>query len=414
MKQVLLIDANPLFQDFLTEKLTAENIKIETADSKRDAYVKLVGSMPDLIIIDIRDDLHSITDFLMKKRRDPNASRTPIIICGEKIPRARVAELIQFGVLKYFNKPIKFDVFFSSISTILKTGLSLDPTPCVLDVHLNSNILFVEIAEGLNREKILLLKYKIAELIENNELTNPKLVLMMSNLNLGFMDGANLELLFDSIIANRKISRRHVKVLSLEPFVQQFIKGHHQYNGVEVVSSLSVVLNSLIDDPLSGSVEDQINERILSSDKDTLAGALAMRFHSDVRDASLSEDENGDVVQVAVVDDDIQTRQFLQDTFLTIGIRCDLFSSGSEFIARTAKKHYDLAIMDVIMSPLSGFDVLKFLRRQGISIPIIVYSEAKLKDAVITALSLGAKSYMVKPQTSETILQKAIEVLHGN
>ena len=88
-------------------------------------------------------------------------------------------------------------------------------------------------------------------------------------------------------------------------------------------------------------------------------------------------------------------------------------SSGAEFIARCAKKHYDLAILDVLLPSVSGFDVLKFLRRQHIDVPVIIYSVAKQKEAVITALSLGAKSYMVKPQPGEVILQKAIEVLHG-
>ena len=81
-------------------------------------------------------------------------------------------------------------------------------------------------------------------------------------------------------------------------------------------------------------------------------------------------------------------------------------------MANAVEKHYDLAILDILMPGLTGFDVLKFLRRQDIDVPVVVYSKAKQKEAVIQALSLGAKSYLVKPQRSEVILQKAIEVLH--
>ena len=415
MKQVLLVDASPLFQDFVTEKLSSEKIAVEYADSRRDAYMKLVANLHDLVIIDIESDLRPIIDFLTKKRRDPNAAHTPIIICGEKIPRARVAELIQFGVMKYFNKPVKFDVLFSSIATVLHVNFSIDSTPCVLDVHLNNNIIFVELAKGLNREKIMLLKYKISELIELNDLVTPKLVLMMTDLDLGFMDGANLELLFDNILANRKIRPRNVKVLSLSDFTREFISGHHQYSGIEVVHSLSAVLNSLIEGDPTADIQEQINDKILSLDSmepTGAVGALETRFHSD-RDRTLSEEDSGDVIQLAIVDSDAATRQSLQATFAGIGIQCDLMSSGAEFIARCAKKHYDLAILDVLLPSVSGFDVLKFLRRQHIDVPVIIYSVAKQKEAVITALSLGAKSYMVKPQPGEVILQKAIEVLHG-
>ena len=41
MKQVLIIDASPMFREFLTEKLTEENVKVETASLKRDAFTKL-------------------------------------------------------------------------------------------------------------------------------------------------------------------------------------------------------------------------------------------------------------------------------------------------------------------------------------------------------------------------------------
>ena len=41
MKQVLIIDASPMFREFLTEKLTEENVKVETASLKRDAFTSI-------------------------------------------------------------------------------------------------------------------------------------------------------------------------------------------------------------------------------------------------------------------------------------------------------------------------------------------------------------------------------------
>ena len=412
MKQVLLIDASPIFQDFLIEKLTEEKIAVEVSEGKRAAFTKMLSVLPDLIIIDVSTDIKELQEFLAKKRVDPNAGKIPIIICGPKIPRARVADLIQYGTIKYFNKPIKFDVFFESIRTVLHTKFALDTTPCVLDIHHNNDIIFVEIARGLNRDKLSLLKFKLAEIIEMHNLLSPKIIVMITNLTLNFMDGANLELLFDNIIANRKISRQNIKILSLSDFVRDFIRGHRQYAGIETVSNLFSVLNSLIEGDPTGNIQQQINDKILVAPEKPSGGAIEMRFHSDMTLAAPNDDESGDIIQIAIVDDEKEVRESVEKTFAGIGVKCDLISSAAEFMANAVEKHYDLAILDILMPGLTGFDVLKFLRRQDIDVPVVVYSKAKQKEAVIQALSLGAKSYLVKPQRSEVILQKAIEVLH--
>ena len=60
MKKVLIIDAPPLFREFLKEKLTAEKIEVEMAQGDRDAFTKLLSIMPDLLIVNSPDDLLNI------------------------------------------------------------------------------------------------------------------------------------------------------------------------------------------------------------------------------------------------------------------------------------------------------------------------------------------------------------------
>ena len=50
---------------------------------------------------------------------------------------------------------------------------------------------------------------------------------------------------------------------------------------------------------------------------------------------------------------------------------------------------------------------------QGRESVFIVYSQATQREVVIQALSLGASSYLVKPQKPDVIISKAIEVLHA-
>ena len=207
MKQVLLIDTPPLFREFFKEKLTSEKIGVETLGKRGDAFAKTVSLLPDLIIIDVSETIDDLTDFFEKKRADPNAFSIPIILTGPDPSREVLAKLPTYQVIKYFNKPIKFDIFFEFIGQTLRTPLSIDTTPSIMELHLNKNIIFIEIAQALNRDKLSLLKYKIDEMIEVNKLTSPKIVLMISNLTLTFMDAVNVELLLYNVSSDSRIQR---------------------------------------------------------------------------------------------------------------------------------------------------------------------------------------------------------------
>jgi DNA-binding response OmpR family regulator len=65
------------------------------------------------------------------------------------------------------------------------------------------------------------------------------------------------------------------------------------------------------------------------------------------------------------------------------------------------------------MPGISGFDTLRRLQVLPNIAPIIVYSQAVQKEMAVQALSLGAKSYLIKPQKPEVIIQKAKELLNG-
>ena len=413
MKQVLIIDAPPLFREFLKEKLSHEKVNVEIAHIKRDAFTKLVSSLPDLLIIDLSVPMREIINFLAKKNEDPNASRIPVFMTGPIIAQDQIALLSQFNVVKYFNKPIKFDVFFESIGRLPKTGFSIDTTPCILEIHLNNNIIFIEIAQGLNREKISLLKYRISEIIEQNNIAIPKIILMMTDLSLSFVDGANLEFLLDNVIADTRIQKKNIKILSLDSFTKELVKGHNQYNCIEVVTNLSNVLPALIDDTESSNIADLITEKVLTPTEDISPATVEMKFYSDSGVLDSSDKKINDNPHIAIVDDDQVTRTILQNTFKQLNAEISLFDSGSEFLMATNKHIFDLIILDIYMPGFSGFDILKTLHSKQYKSPIIVYSNATNKESVVQALSLGAKSYLVKPLKPEALLQKAVEVLHS-
>ena len=115
---------------------------------------------------------------------------------------------------------------------------------------------------------------------------------------------------------------------------------------------------------------------------------------------------------MAIVDDDEVVRKILSQAFVSLGITTETFDSGAAFAQAIQTKNYDLAILDLFMQGVSGYDILKRLQGMERKIPVIVYSQAVQREYVIQALSLGAKGYLAKPQKPEVILKKAMEILH--
>ncbi|MCQ2572604.1 MAG: response regulator [Treponema sp.] len=414
MKSVLIVDAHPLFRDFLKEKLAAGKIEVNTASEDRDAFTKMITTLPNLVIMDRGETQEQISDFMQKKLADPNTASIPIIMTGPLIDKALIGSLARYGVFKYFTKPIKFDLFFEAIGNILHLPVIMDTTPCVLDIHRNSNIIFIEVAQGLNREKLALLKFKLAEMIETEELESPKIIIMLTNLDLTFIDGLNLEFLIDNVLDNPKIHRKNVKILSLSQFVSDLVDGHSEYDGIEVTDNLPQVLNSLVESSITTSVSDLITEKILSgSSGDEISSSIETRFYSDTG-AIEKDDSIGSVFTVALIDENPQSAASIQKLFSSVGARTDIYSTGQDFINSFVPDKYSLVILDVLERASNGFEILNQFKADRMAPPVIVYSASAQRDLIVKVLSSGAALYLMKPQKPEVLLNKAISLLNKN
>ena len=412
MKKVLISDNYPLFRDFLKQKLSEEQIEIITTQENRDLYTKLITNLPNLLILDLSDDDSLDMEFLQKKLSDSNTANIPIIITGPQKDRSAIASLAKYGVIKYFEKPVQFDLLFKSIGNTIHTPIPIDTTPCVLDLHRNNKVIFIELALGLNREKLSLMRFKLSEMIESEKIENPKIVIMLTNLELSFVDGYNLEFLIDNVLSCPRVHNKNVKILSLSPFVKELLDGHPDYSEIEMSNNLSRVLNDLVDTSLSTNIPDIITSQILTKtdiekmDKDS----MATRFSSDSIDKSIKKNA-GTVLNVAIIDSDESTLEISKNSFEQVGAICQCFTKGKQFIENYAEGKFDLIVLDVLLKDKTGLSLLQVLQKRPHSPPVIVYSQSLQKEIVVKVLSFGAKSYIVKPQKPNILVKKALAVL---
>lgn len=75
----------------------------------------------------------------------------------------------------------------------------------------------------------------------------------------------------------------------------------------------------------------------------------------------------------------------------------DYVSDGSSALSALESGMYDMAILDIMMPEMDGFQVIRNARAAGIKIPFLVLSAKSELDDKITGLDCGADDYLTKP-----------------
>jgi heavy metal response regulator len=93
------------------------------------------------------------------------------------------------------------------------------------------------------------------------------------------------------------------------------------------------------------------------------------------------------------------------------GYAVDLAHNGEDGLYMAADNSYDLVILDVYIPKLDGFAVLKRLREQKVTTPVLLLTiRATIEDKVL-GLDLGADDYLTKPFAFEELLARVRALL---
>ncbi|MDR2363846.1 MAG: response regulator [Spirochaetaceae bacterium] len=419
MKQILIIDESPLVREYLRLKLDVENIEVITAINALDGISKIRTQVPDLIIMDYYLKKASCLEVLKQKKESPNTVNTPVIIIAQHIDQSRIINLLPYNVKKVFTKPIKIDALCTTITEILGIPFGIDESPGIVEVHVNDNIIFVEIAQGLNRDKLDLLHFKIRELIVLYKIRLPKIIVMLSDIILGFADGLNIQKLLKVILGVPEVERQNLRILTKDAFLRKFIEEQTEYDGIEVVSNLQYAMDGLIDefaDPAEyeGKEAELIEEKVLSADTRAHGETIQLRFKAEAKSNRKDIQKIMSNLKIAVVDDDFMTQELIKFTFKSVGSSVKIYSDGDEFLADGKAGHFDLIFLDLLMPKVDGFSVLRALKTGEIYRPIIVLSAVSQRNTVIQAFQMGIKSYLIKPLTADAIFTNAMEILRSS
>lgn len=111
---------------------------------------------------------------------------------------------------------------------------------------------------------------------------------------------------------------------------------------------------------------------------------------------------------VLVVDDDVRILSFLRPSLRLAGYNVITASGGEEALNLVNSEEPSIMLLDVIMSPIDGFDVLKRLRTFS-KLPVIAVSAHA--SAAEKALNLGANDFLGKPFRPDELVKRIKSLL---
>ncbi|GFO57078.1 diguanylate cyclase response regulator [Geomonas sp. Red276] len=107
--------------------------------------------------------------------------------------------------------------------------------------------------------------------------------------------------------------------------------------------------------------------------------------------------ETGFMERVLIVEDDSFFREVYTDLLKEEGYHVETASSGEEALDLIAKRVYHLVVTDLVMSDVSGLDILSAVKRHDPSVSVIMVTGHANVETAIYALKNGATDYLVKP-----------------
>ena len=119
---------------------------------------------------------------------------------------------------------------------------------------------------------------------------------------------------------------------------------------------------------------------------------------------------------VLVIDDDALVRDSIAAYLSDCDYQVSVANAAQAGIEALQESQVDAVVCDLKMPGMTGLELLKRVKAESPSLPVIVVSGAGVMDDVVQALRLGADDYLVKPildlEVLNHSLQKALQRAH--
>jgi len=111
-------------------------------------------------------------------------------------------------------------------------------------------------------------------------------------------------------------------------------------------------------------------------------------------------------MKILIVEDEEGLREALIRTMTGEGYLADGAADGEEGYSMICSGLYDLVLLDIMLPVFDGLEVLRRIRKQGITVPVIMLTARSTVEDKVGGMDLGADDYLTKPFAMPELLAR--------
>ncbi len=116
-------------------------------------------------------------------------------------------------------------------------------------------------------------------------------------------------------------------------------------------------------------------------------------------------------MKILIVEDEKKLAEFVRKGLQEEGYVVDTVDNGEDGLRLAGDDVYDLVILDIYLPKLDGLEVLRRLREDKVTTPVLLLTvRATIEDKVL-GLNLGADDYLTKPFAFQELLARVRALL---
>ena len=111
-------------------------------------------------------------------------------------------------------------------------------------------------------------------------------------------------------------------------------------------------------------------------------------------------------MNILLVDDDQSLVRVLRQGLVAEGFTVSAAHDGAEGLRLAAGPEFDLIVLDVMLPEMDGQEVLRALRSDGITTPVLLLTARDAVSDRVSGLEAGADDYLTKPFAFDELLAR--------
>ena len=111
-------------------------------------------------------------------------------------------------------------------------------------------------------------------------------------------------------------------------------------------------------------------------------------------------------LKVLVVDDEEDIVEVIKDRLEAYGFTVATAGTGLQALKKLSMEKFDGIFLDIKMPEMNGIEALEEIRKNGLTIPVIILTSSSTKDVALEAMAKGANDYLLKPFEWEELKTK--------